>query len=238
MLLIVVYYIDMKLTTLNLQGFSDWQQREPKIISYLQHEKPDIIFFQEVVYIPEISAYTQIHPINASLNYLFEHHSITRRQIGLEYPVYREGLSVVSKTPIVKTDAIILKRASGDEHERIIQFIDLFIDDHVVKFVHVHFSITDITDYATAQFLETLDILHTRGEQRIIIGDFNLSNLDASRHAWDENYISSESVPYVSYPSETKRIDYVLIPKNYIFESIHTSNEAISDHRALTVVIR
>ncbi|RYX79171.1 endonuclease/exonuclease/phosphatase family protein [bacterium] len=228
----------MKLTTLNLQGFSDWQQREPKIIRYLQHEKPDIIFFQEVVYIPELSAYTQVHQINTSLKYLFEHHSITRRQVGIEYPVYREGLSIISKSPIVKTDAIILKRASGDEHDRIIQLVDLFINDHVVKFVHVHFSITDITDYATAQLLETLDILHARGEQRIIIGDFNLSNLDASRHAWDQNYISSESAPYVSYPSETKRIDYILIPKTYAFESVHTSNEAVSDHRALTVVIR
>lgn len=227
----------MKLTTLNLQGFTDWRQREPKIIEYLSQQQPDIIFFQEVVYIPEISPYNQAQLLNSSLRYLFEHSSVTRRQVGLEYPVFREGLSVLSKNPIVKTDSLILKRASDDEHDRIVQLVDVFINDHVVKFANIHFSITDITDFATAQLVETLSLLDTRGEQRIIAGDFNLSTLDASRHIWSNTYTSSESKKYISYPLESKRIDYALIPKNYSFASIETSTEPLSDHCAVTIVI-
>lgn len=227
----------MKLTTLNLQGFTDWQRREPKIINYLKQEDPDLIFFQEVVYIPEISAYNPVQLLNKSLHYLFEHSSITRLQVGLEYPTFREGLSILSRAPITKTDTIILKKAPGDEHNRIVQLADVFMNDRVIKFANVHFSITDVTDFATPHLVETLDILQARGEQRIIAGDFNLSDLENARHVWQDSYVSSESVPYVSFPSQNKRIDYVLIPKKYSFTNITVSDDLLSDHRALTVTI-
>ena len=227
----------MKLTTLNLQGFTGWQQQEPRIVAYLQQEDPDLIFFQEVVYVPEVSAYNQVQLLNTTMSYLFEHSSTTRLQVGLEYTTYREGLSVLSKTPVVKTDTIILKKAPNDEHNRIVQLIDVFIGGQVVKFANVHFSITDVTDFATAHLVETLSILRARGEQRIIAGDFNLSNLDDSRHIWESEYLSSESTTYISFPSENKRIDYVLIPKHYSFTSIRTSDTPLSDHRAVTVAI-
>ena len=227
----------MKLTTLNLQGFTDWHQREPKIVEYLKRESPDAIFFQEAVFLPELSPYNQAQLVNKSLRYLFEHSTITRLQVGKDYPTYREGLTVLSKTPVVKTDAIILKKAPADEHNRIVQLIDIFVDGHTIKFANVHFSITDVTDFATAHLRETLEILQMRGETRIIIGDFNLSTLEGSKELWDKSYVSSEQTPYITYPSMNKRTDYVLLPKNYSFQNSSVSDDSLSDHRALTVIV-
>jgi len=227
----------MKITTLNLQDFFNWEARQPAIIEYLQSEQPDVIFFQEVVFLPNISPYNQAQILNKSLGYANEQCAVTRLQPSTVHKVYREGLATLSKYPVVKSDTIILKQEIGDEHNRIIQLLDINIDGQIVKIAHVHFSITDITDFATAHLLETLEILTMRDEQRIIIGDFNLSDLHSTTDAWSENYRSSDAVDYITYPSMNKRIDYALIPKAYKFASISVSDDKLSDHRALTVDI-
>ena len=225
----------MKLTTLNLQGFHDWQNRKPEILKYLKETDPDIILFQEVVFIPEISYYNQVQLLNTELEYPYEHSSITRLQVGLEYPVYREGLAMLSKYPVTKSDTIILKQEKGDEHNRIVQLIDIRVGERIVKFANIHFSITDFTDFATAHLVETVEIIKDRKEQRIIAGDFNIDFLEDFSTIWGDDYVASTKIPYISYPSMNKRNDYVLLPKPDDFTSLSLSNDALSDHRALTV---
>ncbi|MDB5162455.1 MAG: hypothetical protein JWO54_230 [Candidatus Saccharibacteria bacterium] len=227
----------MRITTLNLQEFHTWQIRQPAIIKYLQVQSPDIIFFQEVVYLPNISHYNQAQLLNQTLGYPAEHSVISRLQASTVHETYREGLAALSKYRITKSDTIILKQAEGDEHNRIIQLLDLEVDSKIVKVANVHFSITDITDFATAHLLETLDILATRGEERIIVGDFNLSNLNETAEVWGDKYRCSNEVEYISYPSMNKSTDYALIPKAYTFTNIEISNDDLSDHRALTIDI-
>lgn len=227
----------MRITTLNLQGYGNWREREPHIVDYLAQTQPDIILFQEVVFIPEISPYSQVSRLNHTLGLSQEHSSITRLQVGEEYETYREGLAFLTKLPVLKTEVIILKKAPGDRHNRIIQLIDVAAGAQTVKLVNVHFSITDVTDFATAHLQETLDILAMRQEERIIIGDFNLDNLEDSTTLWQEKYTASTVTPYVSYPSMNKRNDYVLLPKKYQFDSIRVSDDTLSDHCALTVDI-
>ena len=228
----------MKLTTLNLQGFDIWNDRQPAIITYLTEQAPDVVFFQEAVYLPEVSPYNPGQLLNQTLQYPYEHSDVTRLQVGLHYPVYREGLMMLSKYPIVKSDTIILKQTKGDEHNRILQLIDIDKDGEIIKLANIHFSITDFVDYATPHLQEVLEILEARGEERIMMGDFNLSNLDDSAHLWKDHYIASTHVPYVTFPKMNKRVDYALIPKKYSFASIEVSDDSLSDHRALTVVIQ
>lgn len=227
----------MKVTTLNLQGFTNWSEHKPNVLEYLRTEQPDFIFFQEVVYVPQISADTQVADLNKDLRYMFEQSSVTRLQVGLEYPVFREGLAVLSKHPIVKSDSLILKQAEGDEHNRLIQLVDIFVDGTVVKLANIHFSLTDIADFATAHLQETLEILHSRGEKRIIAGDFNMTNLQECAALWEDDYTASSNTPYVSFPGESKTIDYILIPKENAFESISATPNALTDHCAVTAVI-
>ena len=228
----------MKLTTLNLQGFTDWQHRETEIIEYLKTTDPDVIVFQEVVFIPTISPFNQVQLLNQKLGYAYEHDAVTRLQPSHEYETFREGLSVLSKHPILKTDTIVLKKAAGDEHNRIVQLIDLQINGHIVKIANVHFSLTDFTDYATAHLVETLDIIASQGEERIIAGDFNIDHLETLSEIWQERYDASTKIPYISFPSQNKRNDYVLVPKDYEFIDVSTSSDQLSDHRAVTVKIQ
>lgn len=225
----------MKITTLNLQGFTDWDQRQSHITAYLTQTKPDIVLFQEVVFLPEISAYSQVDLLNQSLQYLYQHNAVTRLQVGREYEAYREGLACISNLPVLKTDTLALKKDPRDEHNRIIQLIDVLYEDQVVKLANIHFSLTDDIDFATAHLEETLEILAARNEDRIIAGDFNIDHLEDFASIWQDRYSASTSVPYVSYSSMNKRNDYVLIPKNYRFTEIKTSGDNLSDHRALTV---
>lgn len=227
----------MKITTLNLQGFDQWESREAAIITYLTDEAPDVVLFQEAVYLPDISPYNQAQLLNSSLHYPYQQSAISRLQVGVEYPVYREGLATLSRHPIVSSDIIVLKQAEGDAHQRIVQLLDLYIDEQVVPIGHVHFSITDDFDFATPQLQELLDLLASRGEQRLIIGDFNLNDLDASAELWQEEYVASTLFDYLSYPSMNKRNDYILVPKSYTLDDVTTSGDDLSDHRAVTATV-
>lgn len=228
----------MRVTTLNLQGFDDWEKRKPHILSFLKSTNPDVILFQEAVFLPKISSHNQVQILNQTLGYSYEHSSITRLQVGLKYKTYREGLAFLSKFPVTKTDTIILKKDPLDEHNRIIQLIDILVNGQIIKLANVHFSLTDTTDFATAHLAETLAILKSRGEERIIAGDFNINNLDDLAELWQDHYTASTTSNYVSYPSKDKRLDYALIPKSYSLDSILVSGDDLSDHRAVTVDVR
>ena len=227
----------MKLTTLNLQGLIDWNDRKPEIVTYLTATKPDVIVFQEVVYIPTVSPYTQVQLLNTELGYAFEHSAVTRLQPSHQYPVFREGLAMLSNYPVLSTDTIVLRKAEGDEHNRIVQLIDIDVNGAIVKLANVHFSLSDTIDYATGHLKETLEILKMRGEERIIAGDFNLDHLESVAELWNDSYEATTKVPYISYPAMNKRNDYVLVPKVYNFTDLSTSGDSLSDHRAVTIKI-
>lgn len=227
----------MRLTTLNLYAFNDWEQRKPEIINYLKEADPDIVLFQEVVFLPDLSPYNQMQILNQELGYQYEHSAITRLQDSPHYDAYREGLAMLSKHPVTKSNTIVLKKAEEDEHNRILQLVDVLIDDRTVKLANVHFSLTDEKDFATAHLTETLEIMNGHDEKRIIAGDFNMDHLEDLEHMYGDSYEASTKVPYISYPSMNKRNDYVLVPKPFTIKELTVSNDRLSDHTAVTVDI-
>lgn len=227
----------MKIVTLNLQGFTNWEARQSKIVEYLRMVDADIIFFQEVVFIPDESPFNQVQLLNKSLGYAFENSAVTRLQPSPSYRTYREGLSVLSKHPIAKADTIVLQQSPGDEHNRIVQLVDIIKDGEVFNYANVHFSLCETVDYATPHLIETLEIIRDRQEERTLIGDFNLSDLASSGDSWSNTHVSSENTPYISFPGEKKRIDYFLAPKRYSIHDIEVSPDGLSDHRAVVAVV-
>lgn len=229
--------MELTVTSLNVQGFFGWNDREKHITDYLTKMNSDVIFLQEVTYIPEISPYTQADLLNQTLRYPYEHASISRMQTSPDFAHYREGLAVLSKYPITKSDVLVLKKDPADEHLRLVQFIDVITTDGTaLKLANIHLSITDFTEqFARAQLEELLQILASRGETRIIGGDFNMRQLDLHADLWQDKYVASSRVPYITYPSENKRMDYFLIPKELAFTAIATSPDGLSDHRALSI---
>lgn len=229
----------LTITSLNLQGVDYWESRSPHILSYMQTTKPDLICFQEVVYLPSVSTYNPVQLLNEKLGYPYEFSEVTRLQKGLVYPVYREGLATLSRHQVVKSETLILKQAEGDLHNRIVQLLDVQIDTGpIIKIANIHLSVTNTVDYATAQLEEILDLLKSRNEKRILIGDFNLPFLEESSELWKNDYESTCDTPYVSFPNENKRIDYALVPNEFSIDSVRVSGADLSDHQALTVTIR
>lgn len=225
----------MKLTTLNLFGrFNNWPMRREEIVHYLSSVEADIVFFQEVVYLPDESPYAQVTELNDALTYPYEQSAVTRLQTSELYSEHREGQGIISKFPIIKSETLVLRQHPHDHLQRIVQFIDVQVNDQIVKFANVQFA--ELPFHAVIHFEELLDILRARNEQRIIVGDFNIPNIDVPLYAkfWQQDYISSSATPYISYPSLETRIDYVLIPKTYAFGDITLSGDTLSDHRALT----
>ncbi|MGN6445155.1 endonuclease/exonuclease/phosphatase family protein, partial [Amnibacterium sp.] len=93
----------MRITTLNLQGFLDWDARAPRIAAFLRGVDPDVVLFQEVVYLPDVSPYSPVELLNRELRMPFRHEAITRLQRGRAHPVYREGLALLSRVPLAST---------------------------------------------------------------------------------------------------------------------------------------
>lgn len=227
----------LTITSLNLQGFENWEQRSPRILDYLKRTDADVVVFQEAVFLPTVSPHNQAQLLNQELAYPYQVSTISRRQSSHDHDVYREGLAFISKHHVRSSDTIILKKTEGDEHDRILQLFDIWIGDQIIRIGHIHFSITDTVDYATPHLEETLSILKARNEKRILIGDFNLTHLEETSALWEDGYIASTDVPYITYPTMNKRTDYALIPKEFSFTSISVSEDGLSDHRALTVEI-
>jgi len=230
----------LTITSLNLQAFEHWDERSPRILEYLSKVNPDVIFFQEAVFLPSVSPHNQAQILNQTLGFPFEVSTISRLQTGIEFPIYREGLTILSKYPISSSDTLSLKKDERDELNRILQMIDIVVDKNIIRLANVHFSITDFIDFATPHLIETLEILKSRNEKRILVGDFNLTYLEESENLWGADYKSTSEVPYITYPTwheGPKRTDYALIPNEYSFDSIEVSEDGLSDHRALTIVV-
>ena len=216
-----------------MRGFYEWDERADRIVSHIKKENPDIVFFQEVVYLPEESPYTQVGLLNKILKYPFYQGSITRLQDSPDYDVYREGLATLSRYPLVNSESLVLKREEGDPHNRLVQLFDIAVDESLVQFANVHLSVRH--DRALHHLEEVFGILQARNEKRIIIGDFNMEHLDRHSHLWRDGYTLSTSVKnYVSFPDEHKTIDYLLVPKEYELEWLRISDDSLSDHRAIT----
>ncbi|MES2630820.1 MAG: endonuclease/exonuclease/phosphatase family protein [Patescibacteria group bacterium] len=226
----------MKITSLNLAGYKNWADREPLILEYLNGTQPDIIFFQEVKFNPNVSILNEASLINSKLNIPYDHtqSAISRIYMTSEGEESREGLSVLSNHPIINSEILVLRKRDDDKHTRIVQFVDIHIGGEIQKFANVHFS---NNDYSDEQLEEALDVIKNRGEKRIIVGDFNIANLNTVSHLFADDYTSSISTGnYISFPSEGATFDYVLIPNEYEFNAFGIK-ENLSDHNALTFEI-
>jgi endonuclease/exonuclease/phosphatase family metal-dependent hydrolase len=227
----------MKIVSLNLRGYVDWPERLPRIVSYLQAERPDLVLLQEVVYLPDVSPYTQLDSLNEVLGFPYRHASVSRLQPSKQFGAYREGLGVLSRFPVTQSETLILLHEAADPHNRLVQFFDVEVGaDEPWKFANVHLSVRD--DYALHQFEEVLGILKSRGEKRIVAGDFNINHFERRGRLWREDYVlTSEVEQYVSFAGSHQANDYFLVPKDHELGSIRLSGDGLSDHRALAVVI-
>ena len=228
----MLYSMDMKVTSLNLAGYKNWTDRKATIVSYLETTASDIVFLQEVKFNIEYSPYTQSRYLNSMLSTPYPHSQTSVSRIfesgGNES---REGLAVLSKYPIVDSEIIVLKKRADDKHTRIIQKVSVLAGGQTVNFTNVHFS---NNDYSDEQLEETLKITKSRNETSVILGDFNIFDIQTVSDLYSSDYrASTDFFQYISFPSENVTLDYVLVPRDYGFTSL-SIGENLSDHNALT----
>ena len=229
--------MQMKLISLNLAGFKDWESRQQKIVDFVNEEDPDAVLLQEVRYDPSISAYSQSTLLNRLLTNTFPH---TQTTVSKFYQpsfgnAYREGLATLSKYPISNSESLVLTKQAEDKHPRIIQNLDLNINGNQVGLVNIHLS---NNQYSAKQLSEILDILLSRKDERIIAGDFNIFKLEDVKDKYTEHYSSSiDFKSYVSFPSENLTLDYILIPKKSSSLRSLETHDGLSDHNALVSIV-
>jgi endonuclease/exonuclease/phosphatase family metal-dependent hydrolase len=223
----------MRITTLNLRGFFDWTARSPQIVAYLQDLAPDVILFQEVVFLPDVSPFSPVELLNRDLGLPFRHEAITRLQRGRTHPVYREGLAVLSRLPLAATQTLALQHETGDPHQRIVQLVDVTGADGVWPLANVHLSVRD--DFALHHLGEVLTILRDKGERRILGGDFNVNHLERHASLWHDAVLTSTVAQYQSHPSSDENDDYFLVPTEFRIDRVLASGDELSDHEAITV---
>jgi endonuclease/exonuclease/phosphatase family metal-dependent hydrolase len=227
----------MRITSLNLRGFFEWEERAQRIVAYVKRMDPDVLLFQEVVYLPDISAFSPVELLNRDLGYPFRHESITRLQRGRTARDYREGLAVLSRWPVPSSEAVVLHHEEGDPHQRIVQFVDVEQDGNVWPLGNVHLSVRD--DFALGHLKEVLEIVAAKEERRILGGDFNVNHLERHAELWrGRAVLSSQIEQYVSRPESHENDDYFLVPNRYEIRALHVSGDELSDHRALTIDLR
>lgn len=76
----------LTLTSFNLQGFEEWERRSPLILEYLAKVNPDVVFFQEAIFVPNVSPHNQAQLLNQELGYPYEMSTISRLQESAQYP--------------------------------------------------------------------------------------------------------------------------------------------------------
>jgi endonuclease/exonuclease/phosphatase family metal-dependent hydrolase len=227
----------MKIISLNLRGFFDWEARLPLILKYLERERPEVVLLQEVVFLPDQSPFAQVDLLNQAAGFEHRHSSISRLQGSKQFGAYREGLAVLSRLPVTGSETIILLHEQDDPHNRLVQFFDIEdAEGRAWKFANVHLSVRD--DYALHHLEEVLGILKARGEKRIIGGDFNMNHLERHANLWRREYVlTTEIEQYVSFAASHQANDYFLVPNEYTLGRIELSEDGLSDHRALAVEV-
>lgn len=231
----------LSLFTLNLWRYYDFEKRLPNIISSLQKYQPDIIFFQETQIDPSHSPFSQIEQIKKQiLSHQFSFQStiyLKKSQRGktLETPVHH-GMAVLSKYPIINGFEYYVAPNQNENEPRSILCLDIEKDNQILKLANIHLANQE--DWAKKQLREFLNYIHSRNEQRIMAGDFNLYNLKNYQKLLQGYEISNIFKPYISYPKDNWCLDYILIPNTYSFQTLEIDNTYLSDHKGIFTIIK
>lgn len=227
--------------TLNLWRYYDFDSRKPKIIKFLKKNDPDIIFLQEVQINQEFSPLSQVELIKKFLpNYKYSIHSTIylkhfERGKRLKVPV-QHGMAILSKYPILNSFEYFLAQENNESEPRSILCFDVDIKEKSYYFANIHFTNKEQT--AKNELVEFLKFIHSRGEKRILAGDFNLFDLPKYSDIYVGYRLSYNFKNYLSYPNDNGCLDYVLMPDNFEFKDLELSGPGLSDHKGVFVKIQ
>jgi endonuclease/exonuclease/phosphatase family metal-dependent hydrolase len=248
---VIMAVMEFSVTTLNLYGPNNWENRAPKIIEYLEERSSDIVVLQEVVRSDRISpSHNTAQIIKRALHYKTEVSTVKRPVDDPVYGHFLEGLAILSKHRLIASDTHDLKRAPRDRHTRFTQMATLAIGGREVEIENVHFSLsTPGPNYAAAQIHETFARQAERREKKIIVGDFNMDDIDEVIEEWRDEYTASTELgPHITqYDAigeggvlEDRCPDQLWAPKSHyqLVGGVAISPLDLSDHCGASYLLR
>ena len=212
----------LRLMTLNLWGYEQWDNRKDAVLSLINRQSPDVIALQEVQLDMKKSPVSQASLLAEKELYLYTVYVSSFRTE--RYPRrrslsggYSHGLALLSKYPITSSEQHLLSQGADFDEPCSALFTSIKVQE-------------------SSKHLEELtEICIAKGSQPIILGDFNIFEL--GKHVDNEllqDYsLSSDELSYISIPKNNGTLDYIIIPKRYSFSSVTCPEDVVSDHRAV-----
>lgn len=241
--------MELKLLTLNVWRYYEWDKRKQKLIDFLKKQDADIVFIQEAAYDDRLKEKwkDQVDEINESLkykNYIFSKLTDMKKwhKEPIDWIMYY-GLGILSKYPIKKSEMVILPFV---EKEKNFGFLHAVIDtsDGEVNIINVHFENTD--KGSKSHLAKALEWCKERGINPIIAGDFNMKESSILVELADKEYdISYKIKEYISYmPTAFSNndkpitLDYIISnKKTFKMKKVKCIKTSVSDHRPVLAFV-
>jgi endonuclease/exonuclease/phosphatase family metal-dependent hydrolase len=231
----------VKVLNLNLFNYNNFEKRKQKIIAFIKKHNPDIVVLQEVRDDLQFNkkGNNQAKQLNEKLDYphiVFYPVTDKRKERPKKYKLRCiEGIAVLSKFPIIKTEKKKLQKHKDDRYYCGNLYFRVKAEKEI-DFIAVHFSNSNY--FSLLHLLETLRYINKRKIKPIIIGDFNFIDSYVLHDLTEKEYKSSLKFKrYISYPLAKYTLDYILIPKKYKFKTFKCGGTNLSDHKALIAEI-
>ena len=234
----------LKIMSLNLWRYYEWDDRVDNIIALINKESPDCIAFQEVLTNHAFSDFPATDFIADKCGYKYRAFAPTlarhktRDRDGNHTQLASEGQAFLSKYPIVASESYFLTYHPEYPEEKAVLFCTVEVDGKRIETCNVHFANSDV---AFSNLDQLLELVEKRQMQPIILGDFNIYKLAERKEKNQllQNYsLSSEITDYVSYPDDKDSLDYIAVPSSkFKLVDVTCPDTHVSDHRALIATI-
>src|SRR3989344_8619242 len=209
----------IKIFNLNLWNYTNWKERELKILEIIKKQNPDVITLQEVRDDIQFNKKrdNQAKQLNRELNYpYYAFYPVTDKQKERpeKYKNYCiDGTAVLSKFPILKVERKKLQKHKQDRYTCGNLYAKIKAEK-IIDLIVVHFSNSNY--FSLLHLLETLKYINKKKINPIIVGDFNIYESGILHSLTEDKFTSSMKYKkYLSYPIKKWTLDYVLIPKKY-----------------------
>jgi len=233
----------IKVLTINIWRYYEWEKRKEKLINFLKKQDADIVFLQEVAYDDRLKDKwkSQVDEINQDLAYTnlcFE--KLVKMEKWHDKPIQfimYYGFGILSKYPIKNSELITLPPVEKDKK---LGFIHVVIETPKGKIdlINVHFENTNAG--SKEHLMKTLEWCKKKKINPIIAGDFNMKLIEDLKELAEKDYeISYLIKPYKSFmPTEFSHdkipitLDYIIAnKKKFKILEVECIHNDISDHK-------
>ena len=138
----------IKVLTINIWRYYEWEKRQEKVINFLKEQDADIVFFQEAAYDERLKDkwQNQIEEINEQIKYSYSSFGkLMEMEKWHDKPIdwiMHYGFGILSKYPIKNSDIIILPPIKKDKK---FGFMHVVVETPKgdIDLINVHFENTN-----------------------------------------------------------------------------------------------